>query len=261
MIISHQLTQPLFTVFHQSTILLSNSFDEGLNKDPWGGGDWNEYVRGKNVREWNERIASESENSHKPPSGGWDKGPGNGPGAGDGGCIGIIILLVLALLVLIPSAVAALFGSLLLILSIAITKGTLPKLPFKIAYTASFFSIVVYLLTASVLAFIQTSFFPILNEYGHPRGFRMTYEDDQLLGMFKFFNFLDGQNPVGFKHLLIFHLPCLLLSAIPLTKKIYSVFYGFAGYGRAVLTSLFTMLPSIIITMHIAGYILLKYWQ
>ena len=259
MIINQQLTQYPVTAFHQPTILLRFSFRGGYNREPWDGDDWNEYVRGKNARDWYDRNAQGPGNSHKSPPGNLGNGSGPGGGGGDG-CGGIIALLVLALLVIIPSAIAALFGSLLLIFSIIITKGALPKLPFKLAYTASFLSIVVYLLTALALTFIQTLFFPILND--NPSPYRLSYVYDEKFSaaaFLKFFILFEEQNPVSLKHLLIFHVPCLLLSAIPLCVKIYSLFYGVAGYAKAVLTSLLTTLPSILIAMYITAYILLKY--
>lgn len=91
-----------------------SDYDDGRYSRGYGGGDWNDYMRGRNdAARWNETTKG----SEGPPSGGWGGstapgggvGTGGGTGVGGGGGAGLIfiVLFVVIVALAVPAAILA----------------------------------------------------------------------------------------------------------------------------------------------------------
>jgi hypothetical protein len=228
-------------------IVLSDSYDEGRYNKPYSGGDWNEYQKGKNERDWYNRTTQGDTNSGNKSSGGGNWGGGSGESGG--GC-GIILLLFVAIAIVVPSAVAALVSSLLMILVLKTAIPSYSSLSFGNAYSASFWAACTYLITAVVLAFLQIAFYPNMNGW---------QENASALAILKYFYLFEGVQLVKPLNLIGFHVLCVLLSAIILQKKLKELVKGFKGYKQSVTIAGLIILPSIIATFYLSIFILNKY--
>lgn len=231
------------------TVVFSDSYDEGRYNKPYGGGDWNEYQRGKNERDWYNRTTQGDTNSANKSSGGTNWGNNSGGGGGGGGC-GIVILAAIAFAIAVPSALAALISSMLVILILKRALPSFSSLAFRNTYLAFFWTSFTYLAIATAAAFLLVWLYPTINGW---------QEYASNLTLLKYFYFPRGTGLVKPFNLLGFHAGCILLSALVLQRKMKQVFSGIKGYGSALGVTGLVVLPSLIVTFYLAIFILKKY--
>lgn len=230
---------------HLLPAILLSSFDEGMYNKPWSGGDWNEYQRGQNVRQWNENA---NKDGGSPPNRNWGGGGNNNSGGG-GGCL-IIVLFIVSLIIIIPAAAAALILSVVLLI---LAKTLLPEFrgaSFGQVYKTAFWASCTYLLTAVILALLQVWLIPDLTG---------TTESFSQAAVLKYFYMYSKYLPVNAFGMLVFHGICTLTTAWILQARSNRRLAKSKGYGRAVLITALIILPLITFTIWGLLYVLWVY--
>lgn len=230
-------------------ILMSESFNEGKFNRPWGGGDWNEYQRGHNERRLNEKISNELNNRGTGQTN--FGGNSSGRGGGGGGCA-LVIALIAGLAIVIPSAVAALVSTLLIITLVRIVMPSISRGSFKKIYISSFFTICTYVLVATAIAFLYAGVSPYINGIA---------EEISPITVIKYFYFTGEYKLLPTFNLIVFHTLCILLSAIVLKKLMREQFAGIRGYGQSVITTGLVIMPSLMGSFYLIMFYMLKFMQ
>lgn len=217
-----------------SEIGKSQSFKDGLTGNPINtGGNPVDYMLGQQERE---------RNLHNPTKKNDDD---------NGGC-GLLIILLLAIVVAIPSLVAALIGSILILLLFKMVLPAISNVSFREIFEATFITTCAYLLTGVILALLQMWQYPTLTGFN---------EGISVAGIMKYFNFFHVHKSLSILNLLEFHLLCVSLGSLVLRYKMREYLPGFSGYFNALLITLFTILPSIVATSYIAFLLMPKYFH
>lgn len=117
---------------------MNDSYDAGRNRGAYTGGDWHGYQEGRNDRD---RIDAARERSQGDPNG---MGRGGGGGGGGGG-LPILVLGFLLLLIIVPSAVLAVPGALVLMLVTPLLAGSgRGRVAFTLGYSTAFYAFLAY---------------------------------------------------------------------------------------------------------------------
>jgi len=225
--------------------ILLSSFDEGRYNKPWSGGDWNEYQRGQNVRQWNENT---NKDSGGPPNWNWGGGGNNNSGGG-GGCL-IIALFIASLIIIIPAAVTALILSIALLI---LAKTLLPEFrgaSFGEVYKTAFWASCTYFLAAVILALLQVWLMP---------GLTGMSEEFAQAAVLKYFYMYSRYLPVNAFGMLIFHGICILATAWILQSRSNGRLAKSKGYQRAFVITALIILPAVTFTIYSLLYILWVY--
>lgn len=232
-----------------SSILLSDSYNEGYNKGGWSGGDWGKYKEGEHARNAQDEA---NKSYHYEPSFGNEPSPQveprweHNPDAKPGGC-GISLLYVVAFPITLTSAVAALPAA----LSIKFISGNILKasqmLSFGKMYKAAFWTTFTYLTIAVILSSLQTVLFPELN----------IGEKWSIVEFLKFFN-LGNKYGLTPNILVGLHVSCTLLSAIVLCKRVRFNSSQIRGYLYSLINIVFIILPIMLIMMYCIDEFLLR---
>ncbi|MCF1713315.1 hypothetical protein L0U88_01575 [Flavihumibacter sp. RY-1] len=206
-------------------LLISDSFDEGRNQKPWSGGNWDEYVKGKNEREWNERINNPDS---KRKNSGSSFNPGNGEGCGQ------IILIVIALIIAIPAAISALFSSFLITFYKSKIKLTKAELSLETAFRGTFWTSCTYLITGLLFSFI----FPNKNIWIETLSFN---------NAFKFLYIPETIKQGNLFSFLLFHVLCISISGIVFKKNFTHVLNSRNTYFHSLVIIFFIVLPTLLL--------------
>ncbi|MFT3911508.1 MAG: hypothetical protein QM737_18940 [Ferruginibacter sp.] len=167
----------------------------------------------------------------------------------DTGC-GMILLIIVGLFIAILPAVAALLSSILLILSIKISKASINLPTFKVAYISAFLSTAIYILIKSILQ-LATLGMPNVSDFNNSTSLFSLLQ-------YYFFNMVGPE--VSSLYNILLHLLCIFLSAAGLRYKMKGYYEGWGGYGRAILTTIFIIIPSLFATQYLIIFALNKYY-
>lgn len=227
--------------------VLSTPYDQGRNGEnfggQYGGPGWNEYVRGKFDRDRDIAHAKENEENQNKPSGGPNWG---GTPKGSGGGCGVIILIAIAvgiaIAIVVPSAIAALIGSLLLILIVKKFTPSLSDVNFRNAYITSFWTACTYLGSVAAIALLLVWTDPAINGF---------VESASWFTVAKYFLFLGRFHYVILANLITVHIIAILISAFVFKAKLRGNFKGFKGYIHSAVTTVIIIFPSLIATAYL----------
>lgn len=237
---------------------MNDSYDAGRNRGAYTGGDWHGYQEGRNDRD---RIDAARERSQGDPNG--MGGSGGGGGGGGGGGLPILVLGFLLLLIIVPSAVLAVPGALVLMLvTPLLAGGPRGRVAFTLGYGTAFYAFLAYTVLCIGLQTLLTwlsihqphwprllheaamvSSLPqiaLVNEYLYAAGKPVRVPVEQMLAFPAF-----RQPLVIAVALLATQLPALLAMVLVLRHRIGWPYEGWFGALRALVASVVLVLVCI----------------
>lgn len=216
--------------------LVLSSYDEGRHSKPWSGGDWNDFIRGRDDKKrWDDANSAGNNKGNKGPQ--IDGGSGGG-----NNCLGPLILIILGLYIVVQSLVAGLLGgTILYILNKPfdlLHTDKKYKSEFAICAILSF----IYLASGAVLNIIQLIFF------GKMIGVREFPGADSF---YKFFLQGDFYSYLSLDKLFTFHILCTFFTYFLFSLKLKEVLSPKYGFLKFIILITTIILPSIFISSFI----------